>query len=245
MGKLTPQSVATAPASLATACLLFLLGLVLVSPVRAQSAANFDTKTLTPETSVPVAEKTAKPEKAVKKTPKAIGPVSTVPSRYVTAADLESHLASISSVFVIQNRSFDPFGQPQDPDAKPVVKLTVATAVKRGGPVQATPFADIVRLLVVTTIMPGEKRFLVGARSIKEGDQIPLSFHGKPIRVQITKVTSSEIGFRNLDSGETASRKLDLLPAGMTPGNQGISAPGMVQDHPNAPIELEASNPAP
>ena len=93
--------------------------------------------------------------------------------------------------------------------------------------------------------MPGEKRFLVGTRSIKQGDQIPLSFRGKQIRVQVTEVTSQQIAFKNLDNGETASRKLDMLPVGMTPGNRGISAPGMTLDRPNAPIELETADPDP
>ena len=102
-------------------------------------------------------------------------------------------------------------------------------------------FADIIRLIIVTTIMPGEKRFLVGTRSFAQGDHIPLTFRNKQIRVEVTQVTSHQITFRNLENGEIASRKLDMLPAGMTPGLRGISAPGMVPDKPNAPIELESS----
>ena len=60
----------------------------------------------------------------------------------------------------------------------------------------------------------------------------------------ITEVTSRQISFRNQESGETAVRKLDMLPAGMVPGHNGITAPGMVLDRPNAPIDLEAADPA-
>ena len=93
--------------------------------------------------------------------------------------------------------------------------------------------------------MPGEKRFLVGNRTFKQGDQIPINFRNKPIRVQITEVNSRQIGFRNLDTGESAIRKLDMLPAGMTPGHRGITAPGMVPDNSNAPLDLETGTAEP
>jgi hypothetical protein len=204
----------------------------------AQSAANFDTKALAPEPPAAKEEPAAKP--IVKEAP----PANTTPSRQVGPAELESYVTSLASVFSSRERSTDPFGQLQDPDAKPVIKTPVA-GPKRIAPIQATPFADIIRLLVVTTIMPGEKRFLIGTRSFKLGDQIPLSFRGKQIRVQIIEVNSQQIDFKNLDNGDTASRKLDMLPVGMTPGNRGVSAPGMTLDRPNAPIELETTDPDP
>ncbi len=209
------------------------LGLALASSAFSQSAANFDPRIVNPA-SAPAVE-----EKATKPVAKEAGPVSATPSRYVGPAEMESYVASLSTVFLIRGRERDPFGQAQDPDAKPIIKASTPLAVRRAAPIQATPFADIVRLIVVTTIMPGEKRFLIGTRSIKKGDQLALNFRSKPIRVQITEVTSREIGFRNLDTGEIASRKLDMLPTGMTPGSRGIAAPGMVPDRPNAPIELE------
>ena len=244
MGKLTSRSVGVSPTPLLparstsrAATLLLLYGIFLTASAFAQSAANFNTKTLTPDASTPKKTKAAKPAA------KEAGPVSATPSRQVGTTELEPYLESLSSVFLMRGRTTDPFGQLQDPDAKPIIKAPVAGAVKRAAPIQATPFADIVGMIVVTTIMPGEKRFLIGNRSVRQGDQLPLSFRGRPIRVQVTEVTSRQIGFRNLDSGETASRKLDLLPVGMTPGNHGITAPGMVADRPNAPIELEASDP--
>jgi len=221
------------------ASLLLTLGLTLTLPIRAQSAANFDTKTLARE---PVA---AKDDKSAKPATKEAGPVSMTPSRYIGASELEPYISSLSSIFLIRGRAVDPFGQAQDPDAKPLVKASAVKSVKRVAPILATPFSDIVRLIVVTTIMPGEKRFLVGTRSIKQGDQLQLTFRSKPIRVQVTEVTSRQIAFRNLDTGEIAMRKLDMLPIGMTPGHRGISAPGMVADHPNAPIVLESGEPAP
>ncbi len=223
------------------AALALALLISLAPSTLAQSAANFDTKALDSEAS---ATKETKTTKTTKPVAKEAGPVSTTPSRQVADAEILPYVESIFSVLLMRGRATDPFGQLQDPDAKPIIKAPVAGVVKRAAPIQATPFADIVGMIVVTTIMPGEKRFLIGTRSIKQGDQLPLSFRGRPIRVQVTEVTSRQIGFRNLDSGETASRKLDLLPVGMTPGINGITAPGMVPDRPNAPIELEAPDPA-
>lgn len=223
----------------ATVSLAALVMALLTSATLAQSAANFDTQSLAPVAPV------AKEEKAAKPIVKEVPPTNTTPSRQVGPAELESYVTSLASVFSSRERATDPFGQLQDPDAKPIIKNPIASTTKRIAPAQVTPFADIVRLIVVTTIMPGEKRFLVGTRSIKQGDQIPLSFRGKQIRVLITEVTSQQIAFKNLDTGDTASRKLDMLPVGMTPGNRGITAPGMTLDRPNAPIELETADPAP
>jgi hypothetical protein len=181
----------------------------------------------------------------VKPVTKEAPPANTTPSRQIGPAELSTYVTSLASTFSSRERATDPFGQLQDPDAKPVIKAPVAGKIKRAAPIQATPFADIVRLIVVTTIMPGEKRFLVGTRSIRQGDQIPLTFRGKQMRVQVTDVTSQRIDFKNLDNGETASRKLDMLPVGMTPGNKGITAPGMQVDRANPPLELEMSDSLP
>jgi len=233
MGKLTTSRTGLAVRS---PLALLLLGMVLGTSAPAQSAANFDTQIVSPESA---------PEKPGRKAGAEAGPVSTTPSRNVGTADLDAYLASMSSVFLIKGRTRDSFGQMQDPDAKPIIKMSTPLATQRKAPIMATPFADIVGYLVVTTIMPGEKRFLVGTRSFKQGGMIPLTFRNKPIRVQVTEVTSRQIGFRNLDTGETAFRKLDMLPVGMTPGSRGITAPGMVVDSPNSPIELETGNPVP
>lgn len=210
------------------------LTFLLIASANAQSAASFSSAPAAP---APQAIKAALPTKTEP------GPVSNVPSRYVGEADLEAYVASLTAIFSMRQRETDPFGQLQDPNAKPLIKTPVATTSRRVVPIQATPFADIIRLIKVTTIMPGERRFLVGTRSIKEGDRIPLVFRGKTISVEVVSVRSHQIDMRNLDNGETASLKMSLLPVGMTPGTRGISAPGMVPDRPNAPIDLDGGNP--
>ncbi len=216
------------------------LGMLLLSPVCAQSAANFDTKIVLPAEAAPKETKNAKPapSKAV-----VAGPV--LASRQVGPAELDAYLISLSSVFHAQGRDKDPFGHYQDPEAKPIVKATIARAATRSAPIRVTPLSEIVQLIVITTIMPGEKSFLVGTRKVKQGDELPLIWRDKTLRVQVTDVTSRVIAFRNVETGETGSRMLDMLPPGMKAGIDGIAAPGMTPDRPNAPIQLESGETSP
>ena len=163
-------------------------------------------------------------------------------SRFVDKEQLSVHVRSITTIFTIAKRTTDPFGLPQDPNAKPVIKPKLAKSTRVTPAYQATPFSEIVRMIKVTTIMPNERRFLIGTRSVRQGDSIPISFRGRNINVEVAAVSSRKIEFRNLDNGETASLPLNLLPAGMTPGTGGITAPGMVPDRPNAPLMLDSSH---
>ena len=217
-----------------TTILVLAFHTLLTSSVSAQPVTPATPKPPTPKTQPP---QPAKPTAAA--TPKKAGSVSVSPSRYVEETDLAAYVGSRSAVFSMRERATDPFGRLQDPDAKPVIKIAAAKSSHRAPAVQTTPFSDIVRLIKVTTVMPKEKRFLVGNRAIKEGDSIPLTFRGKNIRVAVSSVTSRQIDFRNLENGETASLKFAGLPGGMTPGTSGITAPGMVPDRPNSPLELD------
>jgi hypothetical protein len=197
-------------------------------PLHAQSAASLKSKT-----------DAAKPLAAA--APSASELVIKTPSRRVSPEDLPGYVRALSSVLSIRSRDTDPFGRIQDPDAKPIIKPTIVSS-KRIAPIQATPFSEIVRLIKVTTIMPGERRFLIGNRSVSQGDRIPLAFRGKNIPVEVASVSSNRIQFRNLDNGDTAELSLNMMPPGMTPGNDGIHAPGMVPDNPNAPIDLDGNS---
>ena len=216
--------------------------LMMVSSAFGQSAANFDTKIITPASPPPKVVKTPKPA-----TEKEGKPSTTLPSRYVGAAEQEAYLATLSSVFLSGNREKDPFGHYQDPDAKPVPKVTVAKTSSRAAPAKVTPLSEIIQLITISTIMPGEKSFLVGTRVVKQGEVLSLDWRSKRIRVQVTDVTSRLIAFKNAETGETGTRQLDMLPPGMRAGNgsEGIHAPGMIHDRPDAPIQLEAADPAP
>jgi hypothetical protein len=237
MGKLTDRKAGPAPRLM----LLSVFGLMLAAPAHAQSATNFNTKPLAPKAAS--AKKDKEKDKAAGKAPvsKEPAPASTTPSRYIGEAELDAFVQSMAATFSMRERATDPFGQYQDPDAKPVIKTTVAKTTRKVQTFTATPFSEIIRYLKVTTIMPGEKRFLLADRSFKQGERMPLIFRGKNISAEITYVGARQIDFRNVESGETASLKMELLPPGMSFGTKGITAPGMVPANHNTPIELEPS----
>ena len=159
----------------------------------------------------------------------------------VDEPDLDTYLESLAAILSLRDRATDPFGQLQDPNAKPVVKATATKTVRHVAQVQATPFSDIVRLIKVTAVMPRDKCFLLGSRTIKQGDHLNLAFHGKSIRVAVATVNSQQIEFLNLDNNESAAVKLNMLPAGMSRGTHAITAPGMTADRPDTPIELDSA----
>ena len=199
----------------------------------AQAVGNFDGETIAP----------ALPEKEKKEKPKVEpGPVNTAPSRYV-GTDLEAYVVSFAAVFPMSKRETDPFGRMQDPDAKPPVIKPVMTKTEQRVPEAITPFADLISRIEVTTIMPGDKRILVGNRSISENDELPLHYRGRQIKALVAEVSSRRIVFKNVESGETGVRELNLLPVGMTPGNKQIMAPGMVPLDSNAPLNLDVEVP--
>jgi hypothetical protein len=172
-------------------------------------------------------------------TPKQTKQSNVTPSRYISEENLDAYLAFLTTTFSMSKRATDPFGLVQDPNAKPIIKTSVTKQSRRVAPIKATPFAEIIKLIKVTTIMPKDKCFLIGTRSIKQGDRIPLAFRSKNINVEVTLVTSRQIVFLNLENNETAALELNMLPVGMTPGTRGITTPGMAPDRPNAPLELD------
>lgn len=199
-------------------------------PLAAQTAAE-------PAAETPAAETTAEPAAAEPSARE----LAATPSRSVEPDQLKAYVNSVSAVFSMRNRIADPFGLVQDPDAKPVIKPKLATTKRRYEPVKATPFSDIVKLIKVTTVMPGERSFLIGNRQINQGDQLPITFRGRNIRIEVAAVGSERITFRNLEDDETASLALNLLPAGMSAGADGINAPGMVPENSDTPINLDGN----
>ncbi|MBN8460505.1 MAG: hypothetical protein J0M04_21965 [Verrucomicrobia bacterium] len=183
----------------------------------------------------PPAARPAVPANAAKPADPAIQP-----SRYA-GEDPDAYAAELAKRLAIANRETDAFCQPQDPDAKPVTKIVSAKTKPRTTTAEPqAPLSDIVSQIKVTTIMPKDKRFFVNDRSFGVGDKIPLNYRNKTIRTQITEVSSSRIVFRNTESGEVGVLKLNLLPAGMTRGTKGITAPGMTPADPNAPLEIDS-----
>jgi hypothetical protein len=160
------------------------------------------------------------------------------PSRYV-GQDPSAYIAKLSSRFSIRSRTTDPFGQQQDPAAKPV-RPAAPKAITPQAAASSKPFADIVSRIRVTTVMPAERRFLIGTRSIAQGDSLPLVSNGTRYQIRVAEVSSRKIVFKNMETGETGELPLDVLPPGMERGTQGILAPGMQAARPDAPLEIDS-----
>lgn len=162
-------------------------------------------------------------------------------SRFVSAEQRPEYIKEQASSLAMKDRKFDPFGQVQDPTAKPaVVKPTITN--RRPTSFKPTAFSDIISRIQVNTIRPSENMFLVGTRPFKLGDNFPLSYRGKKIDVKVVGVSAKQIDFEKLDTGEIASVKLRVLPPGMSSGNDGVSAPGMVVDDSAAPLTVDPIN---
>jgi len=221
----------TPPATLAAhAAGAVLLCLMLTASLSAQSAESLISSTA--PKSGESAEEEAKPD-----------PVTDIPSRFA-GNDIVPYTASRVAVFSMRNRVTDPFGLNQDPNVKPVIrKIASSGPIKRQAALPPTPLSDIVKLIRVTTIMPSEKKFLVGVRSFSESDEFPLVFQGKRMNMKIVEVSSRTILFRNLDNGETASLETEMLPPGMIAGAGRLRPPGVVTTLEEAPLEL-GSDPA-
>ncbi|MDE0835580.1 MAG: hypothetical protein OSA84_04430 [Akkermansiaceae bacterium] len=212
-------------AALMSGASALLLSLALASQVHAQSADIFTQGQA--ESAVGSSKEQKEPE-----------PVDERPSRFA-GADIESYTESRAAVFSMRNRKTDPFGLNQDPSVKPgVKKIASKLPVKRQLALPPTPLGDIVKLIRVTTIMPGEKKFLVGVRSFSEVDEFPLIFRGKRMNMKVVEVSSRRILFQNLDNGDKASLETEMLPPGMMAGGDNMQPPGLVSPLDNVPLEL-------
>ena len=163
-----------------------------------------------------------------------------LPSRLIASDEVPSYTLTVRSrLDILSGRTTDPFGQVQDPSAPPkVVKPTVTN--RRPTTLKRTSFDDIVGRIKVNTIMPAENRFLIGTRSFKLGDQIPIMYRGRKTMIEVIRVKSTKIDFKNTDTGEISSVELKLMPAGMSAGGDKFTAPGMVEDKADTPLQLDS-----
>jgi hypothetical protein len=162
------------------------------------------------------------------------------PSRYV-GAHVDDYVKAMVATLSIQSRSTDPFGQVQDPTAEAAKPQPVAPAT-RPAVLPPVPYSEVVSQIRVTTVIPGENRFLVGTRSFKTGDRFPLAYRGRNFPSEVVEVSAHRIVIKNVANSELGIVRLDLLPAGMTKGIQPAVAPGLQKADANAPLELDPEN---
>jgi hypothetical protein len=211
--------------------------LALSLPAAAQSAEGFDTSDLTPAQPAPAAAAPAKAAPAPTPAAAVIGP-----SRYA-GDEIEAYVNTLSARLFISKRETDPFGRYQDPDRKaPEPKVLAKGPNQRTfKPEPATPFADVVAGITVKLVIPGKQQFLIDGndRVFKIKDILSLLLpSGKQVKVQVTSVTSTRIGFRNTETNEAAVLSLNMRPAGMSKGGD-VATPGFQPVGTDAPIQIQ------
>lgn len=233
----THPSIQNAP--LAIACGLLLSSL----PAAAQSAEGFDASGLSPA-EAPEANAAPAPAAVTPAPAPATKAAEILPSRFA-GDQLPAYVQSLSAAFSIRSRQTDPFGRYQDPDFKaPEPKILASAPTQRFKAEAPTPFVDMVSALAITLVNAEKQEFLIGDRTFKVGSVFPILLpSGKQVKVQVLAVTASRIAFKNLETGESASVQLNMMPSGMKRGTDGIDAPGLVPGGDNAPIEIQPNNP--
>lgn len=167
-------------------------------------------------------------------------PVDAQPSRFA-GEDTEPYIRARAAIFSMRNRTTDPFGLNQDPNVKPVINNNAVIKQRRQAALPPTPLSDIVKQIRVTTIMPGENKFLVGVRVFAEGDEFPLVYRGKMLQVRITEVSAQQIIFKNIATEEIGRLQADVLPPGMIAGGGNSRPAGMISNDKDTPLDLGSS----
>lgn len=169
------------------------------------------------------------------------------PSRYA-GDDLKAYVESLAKQFSSGTRATDPFGQPQDPEAKLVAKPTTTDKItRRVAPVAPTALSEIVSQIPITMVKPKAKGFSVEGREFHVGDKLPINFRNIQIQTEIVEVSASRVVFRNVQTKEVGIHTFARLPEGITRGGNKTSVvpPGMTPANGNAPLEIDAPPPSP
>lgn len=169
-------------------------------------------------------------------------------SAHYALADLDNYLSKTTTQLAILSRQKDPFGLNVDPSVQDAPKVNpVKEVVTQTAP--RLPFSDIINSINVNAVMPAEKRFLVGSRTIREGEVLPLSIPDGTLNVRVVAVQANGIVFENLEDKTTAVLRANLMPRGMSRGSDGIKVLGMQPEATSTPLKVDVkilpTSPAP
>jgi hypothetical protein len=161
------------------------------------------------------------------------------PSRFAIE-NVDAYLVAKFADLSMKNRTTDPFGLNQDSDVKPVVKKVTSVAINRTQTaLPSVPLSEIVKLIKVNTVLLKEKSFLVEGREFKESEEIPVVFQGRAKRLKVVDVSATAILFRDMETNEEATLKIEVLPFGMQSGDDRLKPAGMISPNENRPLDLE------
>ena len=162
------------------------------------------------------------------------------PSRLIAGSPVEQ-VELLRARIAINTKERGPFGLNQDPGKQgSVFKLPPRRQAKR----IKTPFVDVVKAVPVAAVFPSEQEFLVGSRTIRAGDEFPLVVRDEKITVRVESVRSRGVVFKNLKTGALATKRLDMLPDGITPGGKIQAIDGVVPagGASSEPLHVDLSN---
>lgn len=147
-----------------------------------------------------------------------------IPTRFL-ADNLDDHIATMRARLAINKQERGPFGLYQIPGKAPIITGNFTKKARK------TPFTEFINQIEISVINAQEKEFLVGARIFRLGQVFPIVRGGDKLSVQVVSVTPSKVLFKNLQSGETAARRLDILPAGISTAGGKIEIRGVTPNN--------------
>jgi hypothetical protein len=168
--------------------------------------------------------------------------LATKPSRLIGADAYQEYTDNISSKFQVNAKGLDPFGNSQDLTVTREVSSTPEDKVVKPNRVS---LSEIVKRLKIGMILHTEKKIVINKHSFTQGEAIPVIFNGQQVSLSLTAMTAQQLTFKNIATGETASRELNQMPTGMTLGKQQTTPLGMTSNSSNTLIDLGADNIAP
>jgi len=151
--------------------------------------------------------------------PEAKAEFKAMDAKFMSSEERAKWLVEMRASLPMANRATGPFGYTQTPG--------VLVKKKKEAPKRSDAFVKAINSFQVTAVMPGEDKFVIGAREFKEGDVLPVVFQGKQIKVNIVSVQLDYILFKDMTSGEEAKLQMTKMPSGMTRDTKITSVPGV------------------
>jgi hypothetical protein len=172
------------------------------------------------------------------KTPVDIELLKSKPSRFAVG-NIELYINARFSDLSMKDRATDPFGLNQDTSVKAVIRDTKPLNTAKQSHTASVPLSEIIKLIKVTSIMAKQKSFLSGSDIFKESDEFILPDQGKTRRMKVMSITESQILFQDMDTKEEAALKSEVLPFGMSSGDESFKPAGLVTPGGERIIDLE------
>jgi len=121
------------------------------------------------------------------------------PSRLIAEDQIGQYVDGLNSKLAIGVRQLDPFGQTQNTEN---VKGGYICELPPLPPQPQMPFAQVVDRIPVAALLPKEKRVMIAGKTYAVGQEFPVKFKGRDVKVEVLKVTGGAVDFRNADTGE-------------------------------------------